>query len=261
MPKDIPCRLRDAYDECYDEVLMAPLRARHWSAVYDTIGQYHLTSPCQRVRLAVMPEESPDLIVQIAASKQALLAPLWHLSFDGSTPQEYIAAVTAELADAICSDPCFPYEEEADPLILPHKQGWTSWTGGGNTMLRAPDGTASVIVHPPPYPDEQPAEQAGWAFDGVGAKRWHSTFSHHTPHKIVKAFYEAMTSSLPPLSPRGAVLDLDLASRHEREATPTSRAATAQVRTTLDLQSDHDPDVAFPAAKPAPARQHPPHRP
>lgn len=261
MAKDIPCVLRDAYDEDYDEAVMAPLRAKGWTAVYDSIGQYHLTSPCQRVRLGVTPEEHPELVVQIAASHNALQAPLWHLSFDGNTPQEYIAAVTAELHDAICNDPNFPYEEEADPQVLPHKEGWTSWTGAGNTMLRAPDSLASVIVHRPPYPYEQPHHQAGWAFDGVGRSRWHSTFSYYTPHHIVRAFYEAMTSPLPPQGDRGIVPEQDLSNEREPDAALPSRAATALTGSTLGPTPEQGPEPAAPGATPAPARPRPPHRP
>ncbi|MEY9961024.1 DUF317 domain-containing protein [Streptacidiphilus sp. MAP5-52] len=259
MAKDIPCVLRDAYDEPYDETVMAPLRAKGWTAVYDTIGQYHLTSPCQRVRLGVMPEEYPELVVQIAASHIALQAPLWHLSFDGNTPQQYIAVVTAELHEALVNDPNFPFTEEADPQVLPHKAGWTSWTGAGNTMLRAPDGFASVIVHRPPHRNEQPQYQAGWAFDGVGGNRWHTTFSHYTPHHIVRAFYEAMTSPLLPQSHKGTVPEQDLS--NERDPDIPSRAATAQTRSTLGPAPEHGPVPAAPGATQAPARPRPPHRP
>lgn len=252
-----PRYLAGATLDGYDDVL-APLSGEHrWTGAEDALGNSYLTSSCQRARLGFLPELWPEPIVQVTASALPLESPLWHISFDQHTPQELITAVTAQLAEALCDDPGFPhaYRDIADASALPPAAGWTTWSGAGHTMLMAPDSLASIIVHRPPHPGEQPKAQAGWAFHGgvgSGDHDWHATFSHHTPHRLVRAFHQALTSPVPLQRHRSEIPTEHLPHLRQPHSADPPRWAAAQIRSAQGLYPDHGPNL--PTAVPSPAR-------
>ena len=187
--------------EGYADILDALVGTHGWSGADDPYANYYATSPCHRFRLGFMPELWPEPIVQVTAATAPMRSPLWHIAFDQHTPQELIAAVTEDLADAIRDHAALTprhFHPGAHSTVAPLASEWSTWSGAGNTMHLAPDALASLVIHRPSDPGVPAEQQMTWSFrGGITTHAWHADFSYHTPDRLIRAFHQAVTSSAP----------------------------------------------------------------
>lgn len=163
-----------------------------------------LTSRCNRFQAAFLPEYFPQPIFKLNGSRTPLETPLWQITCDSGTPQEFITAVTTALADELARNPESPlyWQGKSSPYALRQRPGWTATvhasTDGTTHRVTSADQLANYTVHQrrsrpgPVAPECDP----GWNFSSVvpGGDSWQATFSRHTPDFLVRAFHRAVTS-------------------------------------------------------------------